>query len=303
MLVNDGTDVLYVKGCNVLRTDLDEIDRASTVAENADVAIVVVGENERFAPDGTGTNGEHKDVASLDLTGLQQKLVQAVHATGTPTIVVLINGRPLSTRWIAENIPAVIEAWIPGEAGGLAVAEVLFGQFNPEGRLPITVPRHAGQLPVYYNYMPSKQQTMQRRGVGYVDMSITPLYPFGFGLSYSSFEYNDLAVTPQNGRKGSDFEISLDVTNTSGQTGAEVVQLYINDVVSSLTTPVRVLRRFEKVRLAPGETRRITFILAPEDLSFHNQYMERVVEPGTFDVMIGSSCDDIRLQGSFVVEE
>ncbi|MCK4628914.1 MAG: glycoside hydrolase family 3 C-terminal domain-containing protein, partial [Sedimentisphaerales bacterium] len=198
--VSPNTKITYVKGCNVLKTDLNEIPKAREAARNADVAIVVVGENERFAPGRVGTNGEHKDVASLDLTGLQQELVKAVYDTGTPTIVVLINGRPLSTRWIAEHVPVILEAWLPGERGGHAVADILFGDYNPSGRLAITVPRHVGQLPVYYNMKPLKALWRKRRG--YVDMSALPLFEFGYGLSYTKFEYSNLRITPQETKPG-----------------------------------------------------------------------------------------------------
>jgi beta-glucosidase len=295
--VAPNTRVVHVKGCNVFRTDLNEIAAAKKAARNADIAIVVVGENERKGP--YGTNGEGRDVASLDLTGLQEDLVKAVYETGTPTVVVLINGRPLSIRWIAEHVPAIVEAWLPGEQGGRAVADVLFGDYNPSGRLPITVPRHVGQLPAYYNYAPSKAYRMGRRV--YVDMSADPLYEFGFGLSYTSFEYSNLRISPEEVNPAGEVKVSLDVKNTGSRSGEEVVQLYVNDVVSSVSTPVRELKGFEKVSLTPGEKRTVTFTLAPEHLSLLNRQMEPVVEPGTFDVMVGSSCEDIRLRGSFEV--
>ena len=299
--VSPNTKITYVKGCNVFNTDLNEIPKACEAARNADVAIVVVGENERFSeryiPGSVGTNGEHKDVASLDLTGRQQDLVKAVYKTGTPTIVVLINGRPLSTRWIAENVPAIVEAWLPGERGGHAVADIIFGDYNPNGRLAITVPRHVGQLPVYYNMKPTKAHWRKRRG--YVDMSAMPLFEFGFGLSYTKFEYSNLRISPQETRPGSTVHVSLDVKNIGSRMGQEVVQLYINDVISSITTPVIELKGFRKVILNPGETKSVEFTLSPYDLSLLNYHLERVVEPGEFEVMIGHSCEDIRLKGSF----
>jgi beta-glucosidase-like glycosyl hydrolase len=301
--VSPTTKVVHVKGCNVLRTDLDEISLAADAAAGADVAVVVLGENERHAIDAegnrVGTNGEGKDVASLDLTGLQEKLVRAVYATGTPTVVVLINGRPLSTRWIAEHVPAIIEPWMCGEEGGNAVAEVLFGDYNPSGRLPITVPRHVGQLPVYYNYKPSKAWNIANRG--YVDMSCQPLFEFGHGLSYTSFEYSNLRISPAQTGPDGDVAVSVDVTNTGGREGAEVVQLYINDVISSLVTPVKELKGFDKVNLQPGQKQTVTFKLTPYDLSFIDTNMERIVEPGTFEIMVGGSSEKILLNGSFEV--
>ena len=185
--VSSTTTVEYVEGCHVLGDDLDEISKAVRAAKKADVAIVVVGESEK-------SDGEGRDVATLGLTGKQQELAEAVHATGTPVVVVLINGRPLATPWIAEHVPAIIEAWNCGEEGGNAVADVIFGDYNPSGRLSVTVPRHAGQLPVYYNYTARKEGTIKR---GYIDLSGEPLYEFGYGLSYTSFEYSNLRITPR----------------------------------------------------------------------------------------------------------
>jgi beta-glucosidase len=301
-----GCRVDYVKGCNVLRTDFNEIEKARKAAKNADVAIVVVGENERTAQnekgERLGTDGEHKDVANLDLTGLQQDLIKAVHSTGTPTIVVLINGRPLSTRWAAENVPAIVEAWIPGERGGDAIADVLFGDYNPSGRLAITIPRHSGQLPMYYNYTPAKRRVVEYDWLGYVDMPSSPLYEFGFGLSYTQFEYSNLEIHQENMGIDSDVFVSVDVENTGHRPGQEVVQLYINDVISTVVTPYIELKGFEKISLEPGEKTTVRFTLTPGDLSFINTDMRSVVEPGRFDVMVGRSCEDIKLKGSFKKE-
>ena len=207
-IVSPGTKVTYVKGCNVTGERVDEIARAREAAASADAAIVVVGENEQGAEGSGPTDGEGHDAATLELTGMQEELVKAVHAAGKPTIVVLVNGRPLAVRWIAQHVPAIVEAWLPGEQGGKAVAEILFGDVNPSGRLSVTVPRHAGQLPVYYNFKKSKQEWVKRGwGHAYVDMEPTPLYPFGFGLGYSAFEYSGLrlsarSITPAEGRRG-----------------------------------------------------------------------------------------------------
>jgi len=296
-----GAEISYVKGVDVVDRGLDEIDRAVEAARRAEVAIVVLGENERFKPGGLGTNGEHKDVASLDLSGRQQELVRAVQATGTPTVVVLINGRPLSIRWIAEHVPAIVEPWICGEEGGNAVADVLFGDYNPSGCLPITIPRNVGQLPAYYNYKPSKAWSIKQRG--YVDMSSEPLFEFGFGLSYTSFEYSHLEITPPVTSPEGSVRVSVNVTNTGRLKGAEVVQLYLNDAISTLERPVKELKGFKKVILEPGEEKVVSFELSPYDLSLINGDMQWVVEPGTFKVMVGCSSKDIRLTGSFDVEE
>ena len=298
-----GVRVEYVKGCDVMGTKRNEIEKARAAAKNADVAVVVVGENAREADD--ATDGEGYDVASLDLTGMQEELVEAVAVTGTPTVVVLVNGRPLSVRWIAEHVPAVVEAWLPGEQGGSAVADVLFGDVNPSGRLAITVPRHSGQLPVFYNYKPSKEY-WTREGWGrhrYADMSARPLWEFGYGLSYTNFEYSNLRIEEPKVHTGGDVHITADVRNAGERAGAEVAQLYIRDVISSVTTPVKQLKGFAKAELAPGETKTVHFALTPEDLSLLNRQLVRVVEPGAFKVMIGHSSDDIRLTGSFEVVE
>ena len=296
--VSSKTKVTYIKGCNVMGNELNDIAKAKKAARNADIAIVVVGENERYSPNGA-TSGEHRDISSLDLTGLQEDLVRAVYESGTPTIVVLINGRPLSTRWMAEHVPAIIEPWYCGEKGGLAIADVIFGDYNPSGRLPITIPRHVGQLPVYYNYKYSKANEIDR---SYTDLSATPLYEFGFGLSYTTFAYDNLVITPQQTGPAGDVNISLDVTNTGDRSGSEVVQLYINDIISSVTTPVKELKGFEKVALEPGEKKTVHLKLGPEDLSLFDRDMNLIVEPGTFEVMVGSSSKDIKLKGEFEVK-
>ncbi|MBN1507989.1 MAG: glycoside hydrolase family 3 C-terminal domain-containing protein [Sedimentisphaerales bacterium] len=300
--VSPRTKVEYVKGCDVVGTGNNEIDEAREAARRAKVAIVVVGENEWGSPNKTGTDGEGYDAATLELTGLQLDLVKAVHETGTPTVVVLINGRPLAIRWVAENVPAVVEAWLPGEKGGQAVAEVLFGDHNPSGRLTVTVPRHAGQLPVYYNCKPSKAHWVEHGwGKPYVDMNPTPLYEFGHGLSYTKFQYSNLKIEPRNPGIGGSVHVSVDIENTGDRPGSEVVQLYIDDPISSVVTPVKQLRGFEKVLLAPGESKTVRFVLTPEHLALLNRYLEWVVEPGEFRVMVGRSSKDIRLTGTFEV--
>jgi beta-glucosidase len=295
--------VQYAKGCSVLGEDRSGFAEAVRIAKESEVAIVVVGENERHSPEG-GTNGEDLDVASLDLTGVQEDLVKAVAATGTPTVVVLVNGRPLSIRWIAANIPAVVEAWLPGEAGGTAVAEVLFGLYNPSGKLAATVPRHVGQLPIYYNSGPSRLPSERGRGREwrrYVDLDGSPLYPFGFGLSYTTFEYSNLQIEPKSTPAGGTVRVSVDVANAGKTAGDEVVQLYLRDEASSVVRPVKELKGFSKVRLAPGERRTVRFEITPEELAFYNPHLERVVEPGTFTVMIARSSEDVPLSGTFEV--
>ena len=300
--VPGGTRVLYAKGCGVWGTDRSGFEAAVNAAKQADVAVVVVGENERYSPD-RGSNGEGRDVASLDLTGVQEDLIREVYATNTPTVVVLVNGRPLSIRWTAKNVPAIVEAWLPGELGGRAIAEVLFGVYNPGGKLPVTIPRHSGQLPAFYNFKPTKGKwNGDRMQVEeYVDMPGSPLFPFGHGLSYTQFEYSNLKVSPAQIGPWGEVQVSVDVLNTGQRQGAEIVQLYVNDLVSSVTRPVRELKGFERIVLLAGEKRTVQFKLGREELSFLDRNLEPVVEPGTFRVMVGSSCDDILLATSFEV--
>jgi len=298
--VSRDADVRYVQGCNVVGDDLNEIEQAIEVAGRSDAAIVVVGENEWRTPGKKGTVGEGYDAATLELTGRQQELVKAIYDTGTPTVVVLVNGRPLATRWIAEYVPAIVEAWCPGEKGGAAVADVLFGDYNPSGHLPITIPRHAGQLPVYYNYPPSKKYWLENAwGKPYVDMAATPLYAFGHGLSYTTFKYSDLEITPSETGPGGKVHIGLTITNSGERAGADVVQLYINDPISSVSTPVKELKAFRKIWLEPGQSSKVQFELGPRHLSLVNRHLKKVVEPGEFKVMIGHSSDEIVLQGTF----
>ena len=285
--------VSYVKGCDGLSAEPNQIAEAQKAAREADVAVVVLGERHMGTP--RATDGEGSDVASLDLQGRQEELLEAVAAAGKPTVLVLSNGRPLSIRWAAEHVPAIVEAWNSGERGGEAVADVLFGDYNPSGRLPISVPRHSGQLPMYYNYMPSKT------GRRYVDMPITPLWEFGYGLSYTRFEYGNLSLSAkETGLRGT-IEVSADVSNAGSRAGAEVVQLYIAEPVAPVSRPVKELKGFQRVSLQPGEKKTVKFVLTPDDLALYDPSMVRRVEPGTFNVMVGGSSEQIRLRGTFAV--
>ncbi len=310
-----GTQVVHVKGCGVLGDDKSGFADAVQAAKNAEVAIVVVGEQygkpDVKDPNTWPTDGEGHDVASLDLTGVQADLIRAVYATGTPTVVVLINGRPLSIRWTAEHVPAIVEAWLPGERGGEAVADVLFGDYNPSGRLAISVPRSVGQLPDYYNYKPSKDYRTTPgpaiagpdRGVGYVDMPASPLYPFGYGLSYTKFEYSGLRISPPQIRPAANVQVSLIVKNIGAREGTDVAQLYIHHLTGSVTTPIKELRAFQRVTLKPAEQTTVTFTLTPEDLALLNRDMHWVVESGDIEIMTGESAEDIRLKGNLRVIE
>jgi beta-glucosidase len=245
----------------------------------ADVGIVVVGENEQTSREAWADNhlGDRDD---LNLYGRQDELVRRLIATGKPVIVVLIHGRPNSVVYIAEHANAVLDGWYLGQEGGTAVAEVLFGDANPAGRLPITIPRSVGQLPDYYYAKPSARR-------GYLFNSNAPLFPFGFGLSYSTFRYDRLRVTPATIPTSGTATVEVDITNTSDRVGDEVAQLYIRDEVSSVTRPIKELRGFERISLKPGETKTVRFQLGPKELEFYDRQMKRVVEPGKFKIMVG----------------
>jgi beta-glucosidase len=289
-VVSPQTKVTCVRGCEISGADKSGFAEAVRTAAAADVAIVVVGECQHDRP----TDGEGHDVASLDLSGVQEELIQKVFETGTPTVVVLINGRPLSTRWTSAHVPALVEAWEPGERGGEAVADVLFGNYNPSGRLAISVPRHSGQLPVYYNYKPSKAARMAE---GYVDMPATPLYPFGYGLSFTSFEHRNLRIEPAEIHRGGEANVILDVKNTGDRPGVDTVQLYLHEKYAPVATPVKQLRGFERVALNRGETKTVTLKLTAEELQLLDIDMHWKVVPGDFEIMVGKSSADISLQG------
>jgi len=265
-----------------LRWNLEKVNfqPAIDIAKKADVAIVVLGESNELVE-------ENRDVASLDLHGMQQELIEAIQKTGTPVVCVLLNGRPLSTNWISENIPALLEAWFPGEAGGKAVADVLFGNYNPGGKLPITIPKSVGQLPIYYNQKPS---AIHR----YVAESEHPLYPFGYGLSYTKFEYSNFAINTKEIKADGELKVSVNVKNIGNYDGDEVVQLYINDVYSSVTTPRKTLKGFKRLFIEKGETKKVEFTLTADELSIWNRDMKRVVEPGDFEVMVGGNSVDLQ---------
>ena len=290
--VSEKTVVRYAKGCEVFGGTKEGFAEAVKAAENSDVAIVVVGGRSGLSK--ADTCGESRDRADLGLPGYQQELVEAICRTGKPVVVVLINGRPFSVGWIAENVGAIVEAWLPGEEGGNAVADVLFGDYNPGGKLPISVPRTVGQIPINYNRKPASHRD-------YVFTEGTPLFPFGHGLSYTSFEYSDLEITPKEIGPASKVTVSFKVKNVGDREGDEVVQLYVRDVVASVTRPVKELKGFKRLTLKPGEERKVAFKLSADQLAFYDGDVELVVEPGTFEVMVGSSSEDIRLKGSFEV--
>ena len=296
------SQVDYVKGCAVRDMDNSNIPEAVEAAQKADVVVCVVGGSSardfKTSYKATGAAeinaqsvsdmdcGEGYDRATLQPLGRQMELLSELKKTGKPLVVVYIEGRPMDKTWAAENADALLTAYYPGQEGGAAIADVLFGDYNPAGRLPVTVPRSVGQLPVYYNKKAPAAHD-------YMDLSAKPLYAFGYGLSYTTFEYDNVSLEETGDTQ---FEITFDVTNTGQRDGEEVVQLYLHDEVASVVQPLKQLKKFQRVFIPKGETRQVKFTLDAEDLSIINAEMESVVEPGDFTVMIGSSSDDIRLK-------
>lgn len=296
------SQVDYVKGCAVRDMDNSNIPEAVKAAQKADVVVCVVGGSSardfKTSYKATGAAeinaqsvsdmdcGEGYDRATLQPLGRQMELLSELKKTGKPLVVVYIEGRPMDKTWAAENADALLTAYYPGQEGGTAIADVLFGDYNPAGRLPVTVPRSVGQLPVYYNKKAPAAHD-------YMDLSAKPLYAFGYGLSYTTFEYDNVSLEETGDTQ---FEITFDVTNTGQRDGEEVVQLYLHDEVASVVQPLKQLKKFQRVFIPKGETRQVKFTLDAEDLSIINAEMESVVEPGDFTVMIGSSSDDIRMK-------
>jgi beta-glucosidase len=266
----------------------EQLERAVSAVNNADVAVVVLGED-------INEVGEGKDRSNLDLNKQQTVLIEALQKTGKPIVVVLFNGRPLCINWVAKKIPAIVESWFLGDEGGLAIADVLLGKVNPSGKLPMTFPRSVGQLPYYYDHKPTSKHI-------YVDQDTSPLFPFGFGLSYTTFQYSNLNVTPARILPDGSVDVSVNIKNTGKVEGIEVVQLYVRDVIASVTTPVKSLKGFKRVSLKPGETGTVQFKLDSKELALWNRQMKQVVEPGEFKIMVGSSSEDIRTVGSFYVQ-
>jgi len=288
--VSKNTEVYFAQGCKLTGSSRKGFEEAIKIAKKSNAAILFVGNSKE-------TEGEGKDRCNLDLPGVQEDLIKEISNTGTPVVVVLINGSAVTmSEWI-HNVGAVVEAWYPGEEGGNAIGDVLFGNYNPGGKLPITFPKTVGQLPLYYNCKPTG------RGYDYVDLrGKQALFPFGYGLSYTEFKYSNLKINPQKITTQEKVNISLDVKNIGRYKGDEVVQLYIHDKVATLARPIKELKGFERITLEPEENKKVSFTLLSQDLVFYDINMDLVVERGIFEVMIGSSSEDIRLKGSFEVK-
>lgn len=306
-------EVLYTKGCDLVDahwpeseiidyplTDDEqaEIDKAVENARQADVAVVVLGGGQR-------TCGENKSRTSLDLPGRQLQLLQAIQATGKPVVLILINGRPLSINWADKFVPAILEAWYPGSKGGTALADILFGDYNPGGKLTVTFPKTVGQIPFNFPCKPSSQIDGGKNPgpTGNMSRINGALYPFGYGLSYTTFEYSDLDITPRVITPNESATVRLKVTNTGKRAGDEVVQLYIRDVLSSITTYEKNLAGFQRIHLEPGEAQELSFTIDRKHLELLDADMKWVVEPGNFVLMAGASSEDIRLNGTLTVED
>ena len=311
-LVGNKVEINYAKGCNISGHSKEGFAEAVKAAEKSDAVVLVLGETSVILSgigwgkgpgesenDEPFTGGENYDLSDINPVGVQRELAQAICATGKHVILVLVHGRSWSIAWEKEHVPAILEAWYPGERGGEAIADILFGKVNPSGRLNATVPQSVGHVPVYYDYKPSgkgdsrKPGTPDKPGRNYVFSSPDPLFPFGFGLSYTSFEYSNMKVSKDQFGVNDTLKVSADVKNTGKTEGKEVVQLYVNDEYSSTTTPVMALKKFKKISLRPGETQNVSFSLMPQELGLWNEEMQFVTEPGKFTLMFARSAEDV----------
>lgn len=295
--VSAQTKVGYAKGCDIKGDSDAGFGEAVALAKESDVALVFVGESDEMG-------GEAASRSSLDLPGRQMDLVKAIQATGKPTVVVLVNSRPLTIGWIVDNVPSILVAWMGGSQAGNAIADVVFGDVNPSGKLPVTFPRTVGQVPIYYNHLntgrpPEEQNKYSSK---YLDVPWTPQFPFGYGLGYTTFKVSNLQLSAPRMRATDKLVVSVDVENSGQRVGDEVVQLYIRDLVASLSRPVKELKGFQRVTLKPGEKRRVEFTLSHDHLAFWNREMRFVVEPGEFRVMVGSNSRDV-IEAKFEVVE
>jgi beta-glucosidase len=294
--VRSDTNLLYAKGCGVDCKSDEGFAEAVETAKKADIVILSIGERWNMS-------GEAKSRSNIHLPGMQEDLVKVIKATGKPVVVLINAGRPLVFDWTADNADAILYTWWLGTEAGNAIADVLFGDYNPSGKLPMTFPRHEGQIPIYYNHFntgrPARDENATNYVSAYLDLKNSPKFPFGFGLSYTNFQYSDLKLDKKKIRPNEKIEVSLNVTNTGKYAGEEVIQLYLRDKVASVVRPVKELKDFQKIKLNVGETKTIKFKIDKEKLSFYNQNLQWTAEAGEFDLMIGSSSADIRLKDIF----
>jgi beta-glucosidase len=289
--VGDATKLLYAKGCNINDSTKEGFAEAIEAARQVDVVIMSMGEARDMS-------GEAKSRSSIRLPGVQEELIKAIHATGKPVIVMINAGRPLIFNWTADNVPAIMYNWWLGTEAGNAIADVLFGDYNPSAKLPMTFPRSEGQIPVYYNHYntgrPAKNDSDRFYRSAYIDESVYPKYPFGYGLSYTQFQYSDIRLTKKQYSAGEKIEASVTISNTGNYDGEEVVQLYIRDMVASVVRPVKELKGFQKIALKKGESREVRFTLTTNDLRFYNDRLEYIYEPGEFRLYIGGNSSDVK---------
>ena len=294
--VGKNTKLLYAKGCEVTGDNKDGFAEAVATAKQADVVILSVGERHDMS-------GEAKSRSDIHLPGVQEDLIKAVMATGKPVVVLINAGRPLVFNWTADNVPAIMYTWWLGTEAGNAIANVLFGDYNPSGKLPMTFPREVGQVPIYYNHFstgrPAKDENSTNYVSAYIDLKNSPKFPFGYGLSYTTFDYSGLKLSSNKIKSNETIKVSFQLKNTGKVAGEEVVQLYLKDKFGSVVRPVLELKDFQKLKLNAGESKTIEFIIDKEKLSFYNNKLEWVAEPGDFEVMIGASSADIKLKSDF----
>ncbi len=294
--ISKNSHLLYAKGCDIEGNNKNGFAEAVETAKKADVVIISVGERRDMS-------GEAKSRSNIHLPGVQEELIKAIQATGKPVVVLINAGRPLIFNWTADHVPAIVYSWWLGTAAGDAIADVLFGDYNPSAKLPISFPREEGQIPVYYSHFNTGRPAHNDSDLNYVsaytDLSNSPRYAFGYGLSYSNFKYSNLQLSKNKMNADETIEVSLQISNTGNYAGEETVQLYLRDRVGSIVRPVKELKDFKKLFLNAGETKTIRFMIDQQKLSFYNQQLQWVAEPGDFDLMIGSSSDDIRLKESF----
>ena len=290
------TQLLYAKGCEVDGTNKDGFAEAVAVANQADVVILSIGESWNMS-------GDAKSKSNIHLPGVQEELVKAIQATGKPVVVLINAGRPLVFNDTADTVPAILYTWWLGTEAGNAIADVLFGDYNPSGKLPMTFPREEGQIPIYYNHFntgrPAPDETSTNYVSAYIDLKNSPKFPFGHGLSYTTFNYSDLKLSKNKIGNSDTIDVFVNITNTGKYAGEEVVQLYLRDQVGSVVRPIKELKDFQKIHLNAGETKTVKFVIDNEKLSFYNDKLEFKSEPGDFDLMIGASSEDIRLKGNF----
>lgn len=291
------SEILFSEGCNISDSSTLAFRDAIEKAKKSDLVILCLGESRNMS-------GEARSRSSLDLPGVQENLAKEIYKTGKPIVVVLMNGRPLSINWLSNNVPAILETWFPGTMAGEAIAQVLFGKYNPSGKLPVTFPRTVGQVPIYYNHKNTGRpgDLKNHYTSKYLDLPLTPLYPFGYGLSYTKFDYKDLSLSKNEITKNDELKIKVSIANSGNYDGEEVVQLYIQDLVGSVTRPVKELKKFQKIFLKRGEEKTVEFTISEEDLRFTTADMKFQSEPGSFKIYVGTNSVDCLESGFDLVE-